>query len=70
MGCGGGAHPLVPSGGAHPLFVPGEGDEQGKGIEREEMGRDLGRGRGRPSLRLQRQRSGKWWGGGTQGRSR
>ena len=70
MGCGGEAHPLVPSGGAHPLFVPGEGDEQGKGIEIEEMGRDLGRGRGRPSLRLQRQMSGKWWGGGTQGRSK
>ena len=38
--------------------MPGEGDEQGKGIEREEMGRDLGRGRGRPSWKLQRQKSG------------
>ena len=57
-------------GGGHPLFVPGEGDEQGKGIEGEEMGRDLGRGRGRSSSRLQRQKSGKWWGGWTQGRSR
>ena len=93
-GCGGGAHPLIPSGGAHPLFlpgggeeqqgeeggegeggghplfVPGEGDEQGKGKGREEMGRGLGRGRGIPSGRLLRQKSGKWWGGGTQGRSK
>ena len=54
----------------HPLFVPGEGDEQGKGKGREEMGRGRGRGRGRPSGRLRRQKSGKWWGGGTQGRSK
>jgi hypothetical protein len=35
--------------GGHPLFVPGEGDEQGKGARGEEMvwkrGRDTGRGR-------------------------
>ena len=44
----GGAHPLFLTGGCvqqheeeedrgHPLFVPGEGDEQGKGAGREEM---------------------------------
>jgi hypothetical protein len=54
----------------HPLFVPGEGDEQGKGKGREGMGRGRGKGRWIPSGRLLRQKSGKCWGGWTQGRSK
>ncbi len=59
-------------GGGHPLFVPGEGDEQGKGEGREEMEwrRGLDTGRGRPSARLRRQTSGWWWCGGRHGKSR
>ena len=59
VGCGGGAHSLVPSGGAHPLFVPGEGDEQGKGQGRGEKGRGRIGGRGIPIGRPRRQKSEK-----------
>ena len=50
---------MVPSGGAHPLFVPGEGDEQGKGQGREEKGKGRRGGRGIPIVRPRRQKSGK-----------
>jgi hypothetical protein len=69
----GGAHPLFLTGGwaqqqgeeeegGQPLFVPGEGDEQGKGTRGEEMvgERDRDIGKGRPSGQPRTQKSGMW----------
>jgi hypothetical protein len=69
----GGAHPLFLTGGGaqqqgeeeergHPLFVPGEGDEQGKGARGEEMVWERGwdTGRGRPSGQPRIRKNGMW----------